>query len=376
MAKNIVICLDGTNNQVRAGGHNTNVVRLFDMLDLRDPNRQVGYYDPGVGTFSSPAAWTPIARTASRYAGSLFGAGMRHNLGEAYCYLMSTYEPGDHIFVFGFSRGAYTARALTGMLDVFGILRQGSENLVPYAISEYTKQESKQENLQGSKRDWSISREYVRIFGGNVGLRHKGHAPVHFVGIWDTVKAAGHLGRQLRWPFTRQLPHVQTVRHAVSIDEQRRPFVEYLVYPTSPQHLLKADQSLVEVWFAGVHSDVGGAFPKGTQLSNIPLKWMAEQAAHKGLLIRSRSYSSLSKQVGDAEATGTPHGMKKLWRLLGTRHRTIPTGAMIHASVEVRIKHDPAYGKRLPPQYTFVDRTWATRMPLPETPRRRRARPQ
>ena len=76
MAKNIVVCLDGTNNQLRAAV-NTNVVRLFNLLDLRDPDAQVAYYDPGVGTFSSPSAWSPPARTLSRYAGLMFGAGLR-----------------------------------------------------------------------------------------------------------------------------------------------------------------------------------------------------------------------------------------------------------------------------------------------------------
>ena len=75
MAKNIVICLDGTNNQLKSAV-NTNVVRLFAALDLSNPEVQVGYYDPGVGTFSSRAAWTPLARTVSRYAGLMFGAGL------------------------------------------------------------------------------------------------------------------------------------------------------------------------------------------------------------------------------------------------------------------------------------------------------------
>src|SRR4051812_21463458 len=127
MAKNIVICLDGTNNKLRAAA-NTNVVRMFDLLDLHSPDKQVAYYDPGVGTFSAPGAWTPLARLVSRYSGLLFGIGMRQNLCEAYTYLMSVYEPDDRIFVFGFSRGAYTARALTGLVEVCGILRRGSEN--------------------------------------------------------------------------------------------------------------------------------------------------------------------------------------------------------------------------------------------------------
>src|SRR6266704_392303 len=128
VAKNIVLCLDGTNNKLRSAA-NTNVVRMFDLLDLRDASRQVAYYSPGVGTFSSPAAWTPVARSVSRYSGLAFGAGLRENLGGAYRYLMSVHEPGDRLFFFGFSRGAYTARALTGMLEVFGLFRRGSENL-------------------------------------------------------------------------------------------------------------------------------------------------------------------------------------------------------------------------------------------------------
>src|SRR3954447_23799434 len=96
VGKNVVVCLDGTNNKIRAAA-NTNVVRLFDLLDLRDPSVQVAYYDPGVGTFSSPAAWTPVARGVSRVAGLAFGAGLRRNLGEAYTYLMSAYEPGDQL---------------------------------------------------------------------------------------------------------------------------------------------------------------------------------------------------------------------------------------------------------------------------------------
>jgi uncharacterized protein (DUF2235 family) len=351
MTKNIVICLDGTNNKLRAAA-NTNVVRLFDLLDLSNASEQVAYYDPGVGTFSSPAAWTPVARTISRYAGLMFGVGLRQNLGEAYCYLMSVYEPGDRLFIFGFSRGAYTARALTGMLEVFGILRSGAENLVPYAVSEYAKQEKRK-----GQRDWKVLREYARIYGRDLGLRHKDHAPIHFLGVWDTVKAAGLAGRQLRWPYTRQLPHVETVRHAVSIDEKRRPFVEYLVHMPESRHLIPPRQDLLEVWFAGVHSDVGGTFEEGARLSDIPLKWMAEHAVVAGLLVRKSAYNRAS-QVTDAEATGAIHVMSRFWSLLGVHRRTIPAGANIHASVELRIKADPTCAKRLPAQHVFVDQAW------------------
>lgn len=357
--KNIVICLDGTNNKLRAAV-NTNVVRMFDMLDLSDPSRQVAYYDPGVGTFSSAAAWTPVARTASRYAGLLFGAGLRQNLGEAYTYLMSVYEPGDQIYLFGFSRGAYTARALAGMTEVFGIFRRGAENLVPYAVGEYTKSEGRMDD-----DDWKLLREYARMHGTKLPDRGaRDHAPIRFVGAWDTVKAAGHLWRQLRWPYTRQVPHAQTVRHAVSIDEWRRPYVEYLFTSPDPDHLLVADQDLQEVWFAGVHSDVGGMFEEGARLSDVPLKWMAEHAVQAGVLVRPNAYKAASTLTDDA-ATGAPHRMGRFWAGLGVRRRRIPARAQVHASVERRIGTDPSYASKLPAGHVFVDPGWADPRPLP-----------
>lgn len=83
MGTNVVVCLDGTNNKIRAAA-NTNTVRLFDILDLHDPTRQAAYYAPGVGTFSSPAAWSPPTRRVSQLARVAFGAGLRQTLGEAY----------------------------------------------------------------------------------------------------------------------------------------------------------------------------------------------------------------------------------------------------------------------------------------------------
>jgi uncharacterized protein (DUF2235 family) len=354
VVKNIVICLDGTNNKLRSAA-NSNVVRLFDLLDLRDASQQVAYYGPGVGTFSSPAAWTPVARDASRYAGLLFGAGLRENLCGAYRYLMSVHEPGDRLFFFGFSRGAYTARALTGMLEVFGLFRPGSENLVPYAVSEYARQEKR-------IKDWAVLREYARIHGRDMGQHSKDHIRVHFLGLWDTVKAAGNLWRQLRWPYTRQLPHVEVIRHAVSIDEKRRAYVDYHVDQPNPSHLFHTTQDLEEVWFAGVHSDVGGMFEHGARLSDIPLKWIAEEAVHAGLLVRPRAYAK-AQDVTNTEAAGTIHKMNPLWVLLGTRRRKVPAGAHVHASVARRIESNPRYAARLPPDIVFVDEDWAIPSP-------------
>jgi uncharacterized protein (DUF2235 family) len=356
VTKNIVVCLDGTNNQLRAA-NNTNVVRLLNLLKLNDPAKQVAYYDPGVGTFSSSGAWTPPARLASRYAGLMFGAGLRENLGEAYSFLTSNYEPGDQIFVFGFSRGAYNARALVGMLDVFGIFRHGSEHLVPYAVSAYAKQ-------QRRGHDDPTFFEGLRVYAQTHSINRSGHAPVHFVGLWDTVKSAGTLTRQLNWPFTRQLPHAHTIRHAVAIDEVRRPFPPYLVYSPNAAHLLvDKNQDLLEVWFSGVHSDVGGVFATGARLSDIPLKWMVDEAVAAGLRVRPVGYSQMAALEG-VDPTEPWHKMPRIWQLLGPGRRTIPDGALVHASVWERIETDPTYAKKLPVDIKYVCDDWREARPI------------
>jgi uncharacterized protein (DUF2235 family) len=129
MSKNIVVCLDGTGNEVKARAV-TNVFKVAQYVDLKDPAAQVLYYDPGVGTMPATGAWTFIGQKVSLLTGLALGHGMRQNIAEAYTYLMNTWQPGDKVFVFGFSRGAYTARALCGMLYRVGLLRPGSENLV------------------------------------------------------------------------------------------------------------------------------------------------------------------------------------------------------------------------------------------------------
>ena len=353
VGKNIVVCLDGTNNQLQAA-NNTNVVRLFDLLKLDEPDQQVAYYDPGVGTFSSPAAWSPPARIASRYAGLAFGAGLRENLGQAYSYLMSTYEPGDQIFVFGFSRGAYNARALTGMLDLFGAFRAGSENMVPYAVNAYARQQSDPAFFEG-----------LRMYAETHDINRFGHTPVHFVGLWDTVKSAGTLTRQLHWPFTLQLPHAHTIRHAVAIDEIRRPYAHYPLNPPNPNHLnVDLEQDLREVWFSGVHSDVGGVFATGTRLSDIPLKWIADEAVKAGLLVRPIRYAQMSALDG-VDPTGPWHKMSWVWQLLGPGRRTLPAAAQIHASVRERVEKDPDYGNRIPSDATYVYDDWRESLPVP-----------
>jgi uncharacterized protein (DUF2235 family) len=345
--KNVVVCLDGTGNQLKARG-STNVVRLFELLDLGDPEAQVAYYDPGVGTFSAHGAWTPAARSVSRVLGLAIGNGMRENLGEAYRYLMGAWEPGDRLYLFGFSRGAYTARALAGMLYRVGLLRPGCENLVQYAVNLYARNRGRDADLSGAE-GWARIDRFSEAFARTAGKSRA--VPIAFIGIWDSVKAARLLGRDLRWPYTVQLPNAATVWHAVSIDERRRPYREYLVEPKSDKPVLN------EAWFAGVHSDVGGTFEDDPKLADISLKWMAEGAMGAGVLLKPRTYRRRCALTPE-HAMGTIHRMGRIWALAGYRTRTVPPGARVHASVRHRAERDPGYRRRLPGGVVWENERW------------------
>lgn len=332
MPKNIVLCLDGTGNELKAKG-NTNVVRLYEMLTLNDPEHQVAFYDPGLGTFGAQGAVTPMARAFTKLLGLAAGYGMRTNLADAYTYLMQTYEPGDRIFIFGFSRGAYTARALAGMLHLAGLIRPGAENLVPYAIKVYARSKD-----NWTAEDWKQTHKFADAFCIEVdGSRS---IPIHFLGIWDSVKAAGILRWNLKWPYTRKIPNVEHAAHAVSIDEKRRPYKEYLLQPEESR-----SQNVDEAWFAGVHSDVGGAFEDDHRLSDIGLKWMAEHAIEAGLLVSMKAFRKTCAVTLD-NALGKIHRMGWVWAFLTYRKRPIPANARIHSSVRSRMEGDPSYKLR------------------------------
>lgn len=261
--KNIIICCDGTGNEY--GDNNTNVVKLFSLIE-KDPKKQIAYYDPGVGTFGVPGAWTKIAKAFTRILGLAFSYGITKNIEDAYEYLMDKYEKGDTVYLFGFSRGAYTVRALAGMLNKCGLLEKGSNNLIPYASRMYRKDNP--DAAAGFKK--TFSRE----------------CKPHFVGVWDTVKSVG-LFIPRKFPNTKLNKDVANGYHALSIDEQRSKFQPNLWDKALP------GQTIEQVWFAGVHSDIGGYY-KEDGLSNITLKWMLLKAFHCGLLIDIKKIESIT----------------------------------------------------------------------------------
>ncbi|MGB6480633.1 MAG: DUF2235 domain-containing protein, partial [Candidatus Sulfotelmatobacter sp.] len=266
MGKNIVICCDGTGNEF--GEHNSNVVKLYSALII-DGKRQVGYYHPGVGTMGAPSAHNKISEAWSVVTGLAFGAGLLANVGDAYRYLMNVYEDGDRVYLFGFSRGAYTVRALAGVIHMFGLLCPGNNGLIPYIIRLYAK---RTRNAAGMKNTFEVADGFKFAFCRD--------CPLYFVGVWDTVSSVGWIWDPLKLPYTGQNPEIINGRHAVSIDERRCYFRNNLWGDQLP------GQNIKQVWFAGVHSDVGGSYAAAESgLSQIALEWMLCEAVPLGLLV-------------------------------------------------------------------------------------------
>jgi uncharacterized protein (DUF2235 family) len=360
MSKNIVICCDGTGNEF--GDQKSNVIKLYETL-FRNAN-QIAYYHPGVGTMGARNALSPLGKWWTRVIGLAFGYGISDNIADAYQFLMKNFEPDDSVYVFGFSRGAYTARALCGMVHIVGVLTEGNEGLIPYAIRMI-----KQKNI-----DFEVAADFKKTFSRE--------CKPHFVGVWDTVSSVGWVYNAVRFPFTRATknPDFHIVRHAVSIDERRAFFRENLF-----GDLHDPQQDIKEVWFAGVHSDVGGSYPEPeSQLSKIALRWMLCEAELAGLLVdpsqkavilggkppnvspdptTKYQHESLRGAWWIAEVwpkvvnVRTTQGVwQKTIRFNLGRRRWVSPGSSVHESVEQRLKNaEPPYvASNLPRQRSVI----------------------
>lgn len=307
--KTIVVCCDGTGNEFAgkdAQNSNSNVVKLYTALEINE--HQVAYYHPGVGTMGDPTE-KGIGRSWSVVKGLAFGSGFRENVLDAYRYLMQHYNSGDRVFLFGFSRGAYTARALAGLLHGYGLLCRGNESHLPYAWRTYTQriQEGKQQERHSIPADFSFRDTFS----------HRDFI-LHFVGFWDTVSSVGWISSPLRLLNLAQNSTIVCGRHAVSIDERRCFYQDNLWGPpVRPEHplgrvargeVIPEMQDLLQVWFAGVHSDVGGSYPQLTAgLANITFRWMLDEARAKGLATSPERCKMLLGEPFDAEAAD-PNG--------------------------------------------------------------------
>lgn len=278
MARKLIVCLDGTGNEI--GSNISNVLKLYRMVE-RGPD-QLLYYDPGVGTIGQPGWWSQVQQDVKSVLGLALGLGLDDNILGAYSWLAGNYRDGDEIFLFGFSRGAYTARVLAGFLYLLGLLRPDQLNLAGYALVAYKR--------AGDEGDMSIGWTFKRISGSRT-------VPIRFVGCWDTVSSLIipradrlYLPSLATLPYTRTNPAVRTFRQAIAIDERRCMFrlihwkdpQSYCPDPAAPED--SQPQDIRQVWFAGVHSDVGGGYPEvESGLSKYPLLWMVDQAEAAGL---------------------------------------------------------------------------------------------
>lgn len=256
MAKNIIICCDGTDNKLTIN-ENTNVIHLYSCLEIND--QQIAYYNPGVGTIAPNGVRNWLARKWHVVKDQVSASSLETNVMDAYYFLMNNYEEGDKIFLFGFSRGAYTVRMLSGLIEMFGLLHRGNNNHLRYALEVYSK---------GDKL-FEMANAFKARFSRKVSI--------HFIGIWDTVVAAGGLISFYKsFPYSRSLGIANIVRHAVAIDEKRK---HYDFYEVSNLH-----KNCKEVFFAGVHSDIGGSY-QIEGLSKITLEWMLGEATNNDLKV-------------------------------------------------------------------------------------------
>jgi uncharacterized protein (DUF2235 family) len=266
----IIICCDGTWNsadQETVDGDPcvTNVLKLACRVakETAEGDRQVVYYDQGVGT----------GNKLDHYIGGAFGEGLEANIHDAYRFLIANYEPKDKLYIFGFSRGAYTARCIAGMVRRCGILRRDKVRSYP---------EAKQIYRNTKKATDPAAEEFRRQ------AAIEPDTPIQCIGVWDTVGALGipiHVvGTRSKSDYefldTRLSRAVKFAFHALAVDEHRRPFEPTLWNETPPE----PGQTVEQVWFAGAHSDVGGGYPK-TGLSDHALLWMLASAKRAGLAL-------------------------------------------------------------------------------------------
>jgi uncharacterized protein (DUF2235 family) len=272
MAKNIVVCLDGTWNQPeKLNGHRapTNVLKFMRALSptSRHGRCQVVFYDAGVGTGGG----------VDRITGGAFGLGLSQNVLDGYRFIANNYDAGeddgepDDIFLFGFSRGAFTARSLAGMLGAVGLLKKRDMNRLPEAFDIYRTQP------EHRKRHRSY---------GLVSQSRK--VTIKLIGVWDTVGALGIPVTWLKWLGRRRYSfhnvelgsNVRHAYHALAIDEHRKPFQAAIwEQPSDPP---KHRQVVEQVWFAGAHANIGGGY-RDSGLSDIALHWMIGKAEACGL---------------------------------------------------------------------------------------------
>jgi Uncharacterized alpha/beta hydrolase domain (DUF2235) len=346
MPRKLIICADGTwnaeNNTDEGRPAPTNVLKIARALrpETRGGISQIIHYQSGVGTDLS-----------RRFIGGAFGAGLFENVIDCYRFLVHNYQPGDELYLFGFSRGAYTARSLAGLIRNSGILKRGHEGGEQTAIALY--RDYTEDTLPEGEKSIAFR------------AAHSHETDIHFIGVWDTVGALGipgfngsfRLAKGLDWQFhdVTLSQRVHFAYHALAVHEHRAEFVPTLweIQPPDPAH----PQTLEQVWFSGAHSDVGGGYA-ATGLSDVALSWMVEKAIDAGLEV---DLEVLPGYKPDPLAEGHD-SFSALYKILGV-FRGKPTGEFrtydaeakstcqtIHPGIRKRFEKEPDK-KKWPPTF-------------------------
>ncbi|KAK0237401.1 hypothetical protein EDD85DRAFT_830042 [Armillaria nabsnona] len=341
--RTLVLCLDGTGDQFDAD--NSNIVQFFSLLKKDDPSQQMVYYQSGVGTCEPPQVPGLLTSKMYKTVDLLIACSLNAHVMDGYQFLMKNYRAGDRICIFGFSRGAYTARSLAGMIHKVGLLPPDNRQQVSFAYKMYTRTD---------EVGWCQSTDFKKAFCIDV--------PIEFVGVWDTVDSVGLVPKRL--PFTASNTIIRTFRHALSLDEHRAKFkanlwngptarglklstssplssrkntVDSMLhkprhihrlkprikwYPDHEKLLEKMEElhsspssqptDVEEVWFSGCHRDVGGGSVENStrySLSRIPLRWMIRECfkAETGIMFDSGRL----RQIGIDPATLYPSVMPR-----------------------------------------------------------------
>jgi len=407
--RNIIICCDGTGNEISE--NISNVLKLYRCLRKTEKTqpRQLVFYDPGVGTLERPDPWHKLKQDFNAILGLATGYGLDDNLLAAYAFLVHTWQAGDQIYLFGFSRGAYTVRVLAGLIHKVGLITPEQVNLAGSGLTAY-KQFSSDEapKLRASLKSltdvataedaapqsaFDNAAQFARITSTR-------WPTIRFVGVWDTVASVivpradrFYLPSLEELAFTIVNPSVQTFRQAISMDERRCMFRLKKWYdPQTFKHNRFNDahaepQDILQVWFAGVHADIGGGYPeKESGLSKYPLLWMIDEAVKCGLTVNQATVNQLAWGVqrkaspysyvvpdvrGDLHTSLSgawwileylPKRAKYRewperkayfgWYIPEGEPRLIPDGAFIHESAVLRMDAMPGYRPvNLPKQF-------------------------
>lgn len=264
--KRLVVCCDGTWQQLDSP-YPSNVIKLAQAVKpiASDGIPQIVFYDEGIGTESK----------ATKLLGGATGLGIDRNIQDAYRFLCLNYIPGDEIYLFGFSRGAYTVRSLAGMIYCSGLLDRPHITRAPEAYELYRNRDIKPKN--------QIAADYRQTYGDRI--------PITLLGCFDTVGALGipglpafkqfyqQINKRYRFHDTTLNKGIQNALHAVAIDEIRE------VFDVTPmkKHPDAENQRVVQVWFPGEHGCVGGGMEEHSGLSDAALQWMMDSIGNLGL---------------------------------------------------------------------------------------------